>query len=264
MEINESVLKRSVVVLYFCMIILNAISFVIPINGRNVAMIAAYYPNFFTPSKFTFLIWLPVYLLLTSFAIYQYKLPDNSLISSKALFLARISLISYCIINFIWTFAWLYDYFALSTMIIFVMAVFLGCVCRNISKDDLAARDRLCIRLPFSILYAWISMTTVINLVILMYSVRWRIFGLPHEISSLLIFASITVIALIQTLMNKDIAYCLTFIWSYIGILAKHISHDKLDRPYPYAVTVLISCIIMLAGSALYLIVVNRVHKRWY
>ena len=264
MEINESVLKRSVVVLYFCMIILNAISFVIPINGRNVAMIAAYYPNFFTPSKFTFLIWLPVYLLLTSFAIYQYKLPDNSLISSKALFLARISLISYCIINFIWTFAWLYDYFALSTMLILMMAVFLGCVCRHITKDDLSAWDRLCIRLPFSILYAWIGMITVINLVVLMYSVRWKILGLPHEISSLLIFASLTVIAIIQTIINKDIAYCLTFIWSYVGILAKHISHDKLDRPYPYAVTVLISCIILLTGSVFYLIVVDRVHKRLY
>jgi len=260
---KESFLKRSVVIIYFCMLILNAISLALPINGRNVAMVAAYYPNFFTPSKFTFIIWLPVYLLLASFVIYQYILPDNSLISSKVLSLVRISFISYCVINFVWIFAWLYDYFALSTMIIFVVTVFLGCVSRNISREDLSARDRLCIRLPFSILYAWISMTTVINLVVLMYSVRWRILGLPHEISSLLIFASLTVIALVQTLINKDIAYCLTFIWSYIGILVKHISHENLDRPYPYAVNVLVVCIILLTGSVFYLLVVDRVHKRW-
>lgn len=265
MKIKESLLKRSVIICYFCMLLFNAISLAIPINGRYVAMVAACYPNFFTPLNFTFLIWLPVYFLLASFIIYQYRLHDSSQIGSKSLFLVRISFISYSISSFIWAFAWLYDYFALSTMIIFIMAVILGCVCRNLSGEDLSVKDRLHIRLPFSILYAWISITTVINLVVLMYSVRWKIFGLSREISSILIFIVLALIAVVQTILNRDIAYGLTFIWGYTGILAKHISQKNLDMQYPYAVNVLTACIILLTGSVLYLIVVEKmIHRHWY
>jgi len=265
MDNNWPCLKSAVIASYLCVIIIDLLSYFLPINGQNLVTNASYYPNYFTPSKYTFLVWILIYLLLALFTFYQYRTPHNSLISNKTLSFVRISMIAYSVVNIIWILSWLFDYFALSTMAILVAAILLSITCRNLYKADLSLMDTIFVRVPLGVLYAWICITTVINLIVLMYSIQWKIFGLSHEIWAPLIFISLAIFAISQVILNKDLAFCITFIWGYIGILVKHLTNESLDRPYPYAVAVLIACIILLIGSALYLIFVDKiVHKRWY
>jgi hypothetical protein len=250
----------------FCsIIIVNALSFMIPIKGGNVAQIASWYPNYFTPSQYTFIIWIIIYFLLGAFAVYQYKIPQSSLVRKETVSLIRNIFMAYCIFNFVWMLSWLFDYLALSTMTIIAVSVCIGYLCRLLSSIELSAKDRLFIKLPFSILYGWLCITSAMNLVILLESVRFKGFGLPLSTWAVFTFLCVAVFALIQTYINKDIAFCLTVIWSYIGILVKHINNGELDRLYPYAVPVLIICILLLTGSAVYLAFLKKpIHKYFH
>jgi len=264
-ESKASVLKCAVIILYFCVIVVNALSFIMPVNGSNVAQIASYYPNYFTPYQHTFIIWIAIYFLLAAFSLYQYKEPDSSHISNSSLNMVRIGFILYCIFNFIWLISWQFDYFALSTVIILAATAVAGIICRNISKSDLSAKDVFFVKIPFGMVYGWLGISTVVNLVILMYSTEWKIMGLPYTVLAILTFILVAVFASVQTLINKDMAYCLTVIWSYIGILIKHIINENLDRPYPYAEFALVISIVLLACSLIYLTLEDRiVHKHWY
>lgn len=262
MENKENIAKIFVVISFFSIIIVNLLSFTITINGVNVAQIASWYPNYFTPSQYTFIIWIIIYLLLGVFAIYQLRVPQSSLVRNETLSLIRNIFLVYSIINFVWMFSWLFDYLALSAMTIIIVTICIGYICNALCKSELTFKDRIFIKLPFSILYGWLSITSVMNLFILLESIRYKGFGLPLTIWAVLTFLSVAVIAAIQTLINKDIAYCLTVIWSYIGILVKHIKNEELDRPYPYAIPVLIMCITLLTGIVVYLTFLRKsIHK---
>lgn len=263
---SKSYLGKILVAISFCCIILvNSIFFVIPIKGRRLAEIAYHYPSYLTPSKYTFFIWILIYVLLAAFVLYQFLAAKDSFISQASMLLIRICVISYSIINFIWLLSWIFNYLALSTLIILVVAIFLGCICKNLRASDLSDKDKLFIRLPFSVLYGWIAFSAIINLAILLYGVYWRGFETGPAIWLILIYAVFAVFALIQTFLNRDIAYCLTIIWSYFGLLSKHIGDGDMVSHNPYYIPVLIFCIIILSFAAVYLALFDKViHRHWY
>lgn len=256
--------KLLVIISFFTVIIVNILSFVMPINNNNVAQIAAYYPNYFTPSNFSYIIWIVIYLLLAAFTYYQYKTPRDSLIDDESMYLIRTGFIVYCILNFVWMFSWLFDYLALSGLASLMAVNFLGHICRKIYKSDLSDKDRIFVKLPFGILYGWICIATVSNIVILFYSIGWKDPGY-HTVCAILTFIIVAAFTIAQTFRNKDIAFGLTVIWSYIGTLVKHIAGEELDHPYPYVVPFLIICIVLMSGCIVYLVFLDKiVRKNWY
>lgn len=264
MDNKEPIKKYLVIISFTSIIITNILSFVMPINGMNVVQIAACYPNFFIPSDYTFIIWIVINLLLGAFTIYQCRSSQSSL-GNETISLVRTCFIAYCVLNFIWLSSWLYDYHALSTMIIFMASICIVVLLKILYKKDLSDKDKLFIKLPFSILGGWIFYTSIINLVILTESIRWEGFGIPLTIWAILTFVCVTIHTLVNTYKNKDIAYCLTVMWGLIGTLVKYINSEDLDGVYQYVIPVLIICILSLLAIVVYVLLSKKVlHRNLY
>jgi hypothetical protein len=198
------------------------------------------------------MIWWFIYLLFIAFSIYQLDFFGHKhfIIRPEALYHTRIVFIGFCVLNMLWAIAWQFDYIALATMILFIMVICMRFLCKDLSREDMSDREKILIKLPFSLLYGWLTILTISSFAILFVSIRWKAFGIPITFWVVAALTVLAVYAVIRTLKNKDLAYCLTIIWGYAGILVKHAAKDKLNRQYPIIIAAIIFGIIILAGSA--------------
>jgi hypothetical protein len=100
----------------------------------------------------------------------------------------------------------------------------------------LSGRERLFIRLPFSVYFGWITVATIANVTTLLVDMGWNGFGISESIWTILILAVGAAIGILTMFFFRDMAYGLVFIWAYSGILYKHISPDGFDGAYIFVI----------------------------
>lgn len=258
MDTKDTVLKVSVIISFILMLFLNASSFLLAINGKTMSEVSISYPNLFTPANYTFSIWSMIYLLLMIYAIFQLGIFGNVSTVKDTLHKSRIAFIITSLLNCSWIIAWHYDYLAFSVMIIMTILVTLKIFSKMIRADYLTIKEKIFIRLPFSIYYGWITILAVSNILALLDSIRWEGWGIS-EISWVVInIVIITAFAVYRTIRNRDIAYSFTIIWAYIGMLVRQLAKSELNGEYPLAITAIIVGIIALSISNCYLIITRR------
>jgi hypothetical protein len=250
--------KVLVVVTYLVMITINALANIIPINGRNTGEISDAYENLFAPAGLTFSIWGVIYLLLGAHVLYQLGLfhgpeldagarlsgsarPSGDAgravrtASSRARLLTRVGVLFSLssIANAGWILTWHYDFILVSTILLATMLVLLILITRVILRTELSTRDRLLVRLPFSVYFGWITVATIANVTVWLVSIDWDGFGFSEPAWALLILAVGAVIGTAVILADRDIAYGAVLIWAYLGIWIRHTSPDGFDGAYP-------------------------------
>lgn len=252
MDKKDTPQKVIVIAAFLIMLLFTMFSILRPMNGQNITKISASYPNLITPPDYTFMIWWFIYLLFTAFLVYQLDLFGHKrfIIRPEALYYTRIVFIGFCALNMIWEVAWQYDYIALATLILFIMVICMRFLCKYLSREDMSDREKVLIKLPFSLLYGWLTILTISSFAILLVSIRWKAFGIPIMFWTAIALTVLAVYAVIRTLRNKDLPYCLTILWGYTGILVQHTLKDKLNGQYPLIIAAAIFGIIILAGSA--------------
>ncbi|MHB8129456.1 MAG: hypothetical protein ACYDEX_10690 [Mobilitalea sp.] len=266
MENKSTVVKIITAVSFLVMLLMNILANAIPINNMTTGQISDLYPNLFTPARYTFSIWGLIYLLSALFTIYQLDLFRRNLdtIKPEVYNQIRILFIISSFLNAGWIVAWHYDYIALSLMMSFIILVCLNIICKALSKEELTNREKLLIRLPFSIYFGWITVATIANIMILLVSIRWNGLEVSGAIEIMIILALVFCIVTYNTFKNKDIAYCLTVIWAYVGILVKHTSVTELNGKYPQITLTVIVCIVLFVVEAgyLYLHLLKKKHAK--
>ena len=257
--------KIIVVVLFFIMMLFNYLSAVVSINGKVISDIAYSYPNLFMPDSYTFSIWGIIYLLLAVFMIYQLGGPGKShrRINRDHLDGGRSIFVISSLLNIGWLIAWHYEYLALSLMIITLMLMALLIFCRKLSSEYLTTSEKLFIRLPFSVYYGWITVACAANLVTLLVSIRWEGFGLPKDVWVAILLIILTGFATVRMLRNRDVVYGFAVIWSYVGILVRHVEKNGFDRQYPQIIAITIVGIGMITTGMMYLLVISKRGHKW-
>jgi len=226
------------------MIAANALAVVLPLNGVNTAEVSDSYPNLFAPAGYTFAIWGLIYLLLAVSALYQLGLfrggekPDETLMRKVGFMFAVSSLT-----NAAWIFAWHYDRIALSMILMGLLFLYLIDIVVNINAQELSAREKWFLRLPFSVYFGWITVAMIANAVVLLVSVGWDRFGLSESTWAVIVLALGALIGIATTLRYKDVAYGLVLIWAYTGILAKHLSSSGFAGQYPGVILTVSICL---------------------
>lgn len=215
--------------------------------------ISRLYPNLFLPSPLTFNVWTIIYILLALMvANFLELLPGKPLtVRPQRLQYILILFTVTCLLNVSWVSAWDCNYLALSLMLVIIMSICILMILKILNREDLARREKLLIRLPFSIFYAWINYMIVAVIMILLVSIGWQ--ETPDGLWTMAAIAVLTLAAFCIAYQLKDIVYCLTFLWVYAGILVRHISAYDLNGKYPYIIAVTIICSVLLAGEAVYL-----------
>jgi uncharacterized membrane protein YwzB len=256
MDKKEKFFKIMVVISFIALITVNVLSFIVPFSGRSITEVAASYPNLFAPAFYVYSIWIPVFVLMGLFAVYQLNFfgHNHVQIKKEALYHARMVYIMVCILLSVGIFAWIYDYIALSAMLILTLAICLQFFCRSLSTADLSKQEKLFIRLPFSLLYGWLTISTATTVIVLFASVNFTGLGLPIWAWSMATLAVFSIFAAYRTQRNRDIVYSFPILWDYIGILVRHLSKNGFDGQYPQIIITAILGIALLTGNLIFVL----------
>jgi len=250
-ERKTKILRILNLISFILMVAVNALANILPLNGRTTGGVSDLYPNLFAPAGITFSIWGVIYLLLTAFVVYQLRLPKG--INTTDI-IERIG--SYFIIssvaNAAWIFSWHYDIIPLSMLLMSVILICLIIINARINSARLTLKEKLFVRLPFSVYFGWITVATIANATTLLVSLGWNGWGMSQQFWTIIILGVGLVITMATTLKNKDIAYGLAVFWAYLGILIKHISSNGFAGEYPGIIIAVSICLIVILITVLY------------
>lgn len=231
-------IKILVAATYVVMIVMNALANILPINGKGTGEVSDSYPNLFAPAGITFSIWGVIYFLLALYVLYQLGVLKSGTRDGNRNLLTRIGIVFSIssIANALWILTWHYDQILLSTVLMLVILVSLIGINFMTKNAILSGRERLFIRLPFSVYFGWITVATIANVTTLLVDISWDGFGISESIWTVLILVVGATIGILTMFSFRDMAYGLVFIWAYSGILYKHINPNGFDRAYIFVI----------------------------
>lgn len=248
--VNLPVIPILNAVAFAIMVIINGLANSLPLNGQTTGEVSARIPILFTPAPFTFSIWGLIYLLLLIFVVYQ-LLPSQY----TALFSYRIGywFALSCVLNAVWLFLWHYERFVLTLI---VMLGLLGSLLMmyyrlNIGRRRVSLSEKWAVNVPFSVYLGWISVATLANFAIVLYTLNIDSLALPSILFTLILLLIAAGLAVIMILRRHEIAYPLVIVWALIGIAARH----QQQMPGIAVPAALLACIIAIT---LVLVRLNR------
>jgi hypothetical protein len=247
--------KVSVIVTFLVMITANALANILPINGVTTGEVSDAYQNLFAPAGLTFSIWGVIYLLLAAYVLYSlgFFRSDKNAVDAELLYRTCILFSVSSLANTAWIFCWHYDLIPLSMLLMIVLLVCLIYIVRIIGKEELSQRDKIFIRLPFSVYFGWITIATIANFTVMLVSFNWNGFGIAEAGWAVFIIAVGLIIGAVTALKNRDVVYALVLIWAYTGILIKHSSASGFSFDYPAVISTVTICIILLIVLTVYI-----------
>jgi hypothetical protein len=236
------------------MIVVNTLANALPINGMDTGVISDSFPNLFAPAGITFAIWGIIYLLLGMFTFYQLGIinkKDN--ISTELLNKIGIIFSISSVINSLWIFAWHYQIIPISMILMIGIIVCLIKIVNAIKLENLSSKEKLFVKVPFSIYFGWITVATIANATILLVSLNWNGFGIAEPIWAVIIIIIGAAIGILTILRNKDYFYGFVIIWAYFGIIIKHTS--VFQSQFPSVIITAAICIALVAVADIYTII---------
>lgn len=243
--------KILVTLLYIVMVGSNALSVLLPINNVTMQEVSDYYFNLFAPAGITFSIWSVIYTLLLLFVIYQWipPKPRSIMADPKIANQVRFIFILTSICNSIWIVIWQNFYVGFSVIVMIVLLLSLIYISVVLAKAQKTKADYWFVRLPFSVYFGWTTIAAIANIISFFVDKKWSFIN-DHQVGwTILILIVGLAIIVFTTLFNLDVAYALTTIWAYAGILIKHQAADGFNGKYPSIMTTVVICLIVIAIS---------------
>ena len=252
----NTIAKMLSAIAFLIMVATNALANLVPLNGVTAGELSRTYPTLITPSAITFLIWAVIYALLMIYTVYQLgtKKSKRKLSLYMANYIRGLYIVS-CLCNVAWIFAWHFRYIALSLVLMIALFVCLLLNNKLLYTEELTSKEKLFIRLPFSVYFGWITVATAVNTAVLLISIRWSGYGISDYVWAMIGILIIFLVASYITLKYSSLAYAITVIWALIGLIIRHVSKDELSGKYPKVILSLILCIILMlveTGFCLY------------
>ncbi len=241
-------IKVVVAATYLTMVIVNGLANAIPINGVTTGGVSDSYPDLFAPASLTFAIWGLIYILLAGYTLYQFGLfqADRGAAREELFQQVGILFAISSVANFFWIFAWHYEAIWLSLIFMIIILACLILIANRLSTEEFSIKEKIFIRLPFSIYFGWITVATIANVTTFLVSIGWGGLGRSDQIWMVIILLVGAAIGILRMRRDKDLAYGLVILWAYAGILNKHISPAEFAGQYPVVIILTIVSIILL------------------
>jgi len=185
-------------------IIVNGLATGLPLAGRTTKEISDMYPTLFTPAAITFSIWGVIYIALIVFSIYSFKKE----LSTKVVVAYIIS----SILNMLWIVLWHNLRIGSSVIIMLGLLASLIYIYREI-KSEVSY-----FKVPMSIYLGWISVATVANIAVFLYSRNWDGLGIGPDVWTIIVMLVATALALYYLFKENNISYAGVIAWALLGI----------------------------------------------
>lgn len=207
------------VVALVAVVLFNWIAEALPIGGRTTEQVSNLFPTLVTPAPYTFAIWGLIYLGLTGFVAYQAS-PEQR----ANPFARRIGYLFglHCITSAAWLVAWHqlalgWSLVAIAGMLLTLLLIW---VRLQQTRAPRSPADTWLIFVPFSVYFAWITVATIVNAVVLLSASGWSGWGIAPTTWAIVLLAAAVVIAGVLSSVGRDPAYGLVFVWASLGIAA--------------------------------------------
>jgi hypothetical protein len=200
-------------------IVINTLSNIFPLNGVSVGNLsnALFASVQIIPANYAFAIWGLIYIGLIAFSIYQLQPTqrENPRLQHSGYLLA-IACISQCA----WIYLFLARLFPLSNLAMLGILVPLMVMYQRlgIGRERVSRQERWFIHLPISVYLGWISVATIVNVAIGLYSLKWNGGGIAPSVWTVVMMAIASVIAVVISIQRRDTAYVLVIVWALVAI----------------------------------------------
>jgi hypothetical protein len=198
----------------------NTLASALPLNGQNTGEISDRFAVYFVPAGYVFAIWFFIFVGWIAFAIYQFRpsQKENPRLRKLGYLFAVSNLF-----NAAWLFAWHYNAFGLSVLIMLaLLGLLIASYLRlNVNRSHAKGAEWWSVDLPFSVYLGWITVATVANITSWLYSIGWNGFGIPAPVWAVIMIAVASVVGVLMAVARRDAAYLFVLVWSFIGIAVK-------------------------------------------
>jgi hypothetical protein len=217
---NDLLRQVMVVIATIATLVVNYLANSLPLNGQTTASISDRFQVYFVPAGYVFAIWGVIYLGLLAYTVFQ-ALPAQR--ENPALRRTGWLYVLSAVLNSAWLFAWHYNLFPLSLLLMVGLLVTLIAIylLLGIGRAEVPAAERWLLHLPFSIYLGWITVATIANATDVLYDLGWDGWGIGGETRAVILLAGATLIAAAVLLTRRDIAYAAVIVWAFAGIAVK-------------------------------------------
>ena len=207
----------------FAAIAVNFISNIFPPNGLNVGQLAntIFAPVLLTPANYAFAIWGLIYTGLIAFGFYQFQ-PARG--QNAKLQHSGYRIVVASIAQCAWIYFFLMRWFPLSTVAMLAILIPLANTYVFINRDRASRQERWFILAPISLYFGWITVATVLNFALTLFSLYGDGGGITSTIWTVIMMAISTAIAAMISLRYHDSVYVGVIIWALIAIVIRQIA----------------------------------------
>ena len=201
-------------------VIVNILASALPLNGQNTGEISDRFQVYFVPAGYVFAIWFFIYIGWIAFAIYQFRSSQKESPRLRRLgYLFALSGIA----NSAWLFAWHYNVFGVSVLIMLtLLGLLIASYLRlDVNRVPVSRGERWSVDIPFSVYLGWVTVATVANITSWLYSIGWSGFGIAPQVWAVIMIVVASIVGLAMTITRRDAAYLFVLVWSFIGIALK-------------------------------------------
>jgi hypothetical protein len=216
-------------------IAVNAAANIVPINGINTGEVSARYPTGFTPAGWVFSIWGIIYLGLIAFAVFATRVPAGR--DGRVRRIEPAYLVS-CLANAAWIFMWHFGRILESLLLMLILLGSLLAVYLHLrAAPPASVSERLCVDLPFSLYFGWITTATLANLAAWFFALGVYPFALPMDDWAIL------------TVVTATAIYTAVFAWASLGIVLQ-----TLETTHAVRLAAAAGCAVMVVVSVISII----------
>ncbi|KPL79650.1 hypothetical protein ADN00_02295 [Ornatilinea apprima] len=218
---KDSLRQAAVVVSVLAALTVNILANALPINGQSTGEISDRFEVYFTPAGYVFSIWGVIFIGWLLLAVYQ-ALPaqrENPRLRKIGYPFALSGLF-----NAGWLVLWHYNQFpaTLAVMLVLLALLIVVYLCMEPRNPQVPAAEKWLVQLPVRVYLGWITVATIANLTALLDYLQWNGWGLRPEIWLVVVLSAALLVALAMARTQKDVAYLLVLVWSFVGIWVKH------------------------------------------
>ncbi len=236
---------------YLVLLAAHVLAHFLPLGGVTTGAIAPMYPSLILPADLTFWMWAVILFLQGLFVLAPFDVFGTTCRVQKDLARhATAPFMLFAVCNVLWLVTWHHRHLAGATGL---AAAMYGCAIwgyRVMERHQSVMRlsDKIFIRAAFRVMTAWMSLATIVHFSMLMTAWSrngWG--GISEPTWALVLLVTALLATLVVTLAAQDAVFGMVALWTYMGILLRHLSTGAggLSGRYGSLVVCLTICLVL-------------------
>lgn len=202
----------------------NYISQSLRLNDTTIGEISSKYSNLFTPASYAFAIWGLIFISLLAYAVFQIRRTFFSAKQSDFIKQTGYWFASANLLNCAWVIAFLYDYTALSVLIMLgiLFSLLKIVINTNMERWDAPIEVIAFVWWPICLYSGWISVATIANISLYLTKIGWDGTFFSEQQWTILMIMAATGLNIAVIFYRNMREFAAVGVWALFAIFIRH------------------------------------------